>query len=392
MRSSSAVFSALRTGCLALAFAASASQSLAYVLNDTDKCHPGQKWDTSRPVKVRLLADSYSDYLSRRGGQTSFDLVGIDKDIKAVIALNNAIPGNALVLEQGADITGDSNLDSPSNDNFGTQTIVIGFTTATTAPAWTNGDSNDGCTRTRAHIQFRKTTFDWIFGPPDDLVFEKGGSIGRSFYTKSQPRNSGRSGSAISFLGVLTHEMGHAIGLVHPDDGYAVMAQDFKTWFRGKDALVTRYLPDDTAGILALHGISGAKKPLDISVSSTWFESASAQVAKACKIPAANVDAAAQKASDATGLEIGPDFPASGIFKGAYADLFIALANAQNALQVCKDAQNAVQVDNCVVSSRADDWADALSGTVYCGVNKGSAYAPVSNKVCRGRRCKFAMR
>jgi len=43
------------------------------------------------------------------------------------------------------------------------------------------------------------------------------------------------------------------------------MAQDFRTWFRGKDGLVTRLLPDDTAGLLAMYGIPGARKPLDIS-------------------------------------------------------------------------------------------------------------------------------
>jgi hypothetical protein len=387
------IFSPLRTACLTLALAASAAPGSAYELNSTGKCAPGQKWDTSRPVKVKLLGDSFFDYLNRRRGQTPADMTRIDRDIKAVIALYNAIPGNGLVLEQDSGITGDSNLDSPSVDNFGTQTIVIGFTSnkppsGTNAEAWTSGDPNDGCTRSRAHILFDKQ-YDWIFGPPDSLAYAPG-EDGRSFYTQDQPANAGRKGPARTFLGILTHEMGHAVGLKHPDKSYAVMAQAFRTWFRGKDALGTRLLPDDTAGVLALHGVAGAKKPLDVSATNTWFKSDSAQFATKCSAQMTTVIAAAQAASQATGLQIDADFPADGIFKGEYVELFKALSTAQAALQGCEDALNAMQVDNCSVSSRADDWADALSGTALCGVNaKGSSYAPASNKVCPGNQVQI---
>ena len=44
-----------------------------------------------------------------------------------------------------------------------------------------------------------------------------------------------------------------------------------------------------------------------------------------------------------------------------------------------------MQIDYCKVSSRGDEWADRLkSDSVFCGVNKGSTYAPVSDKVCPG--------
>ena len=58
-------------GCLILlaavaATVGSATPASAYLLNKTSSCSPGQKWDSSRPVKVRLLGDSVADYLNNR--------------------------------------------------------------------------------------------------------------------------------------------------------------------------------------------------------------------------------------------------------------------------------------------------------------------------------------
>jgi hypothetical protein len=76
-----------------------ATPASAHVLQQTATCKPGQKWDTSRPVKVRLLGDSALDYLNTRGGGSTFtDLVRLDADVEAVIALYNAIPGSSLEL------------------------------------------------------------------------------------------------------------------------------------------------------------------------------------------------------------------------------------------------------------------------------------------------------
>lgn len=369
----------------AAAMAGTATPASAYLLNKTSSCSPGQKWDSSKPVQVRLLGDSVFDYLNNRrpGTSTLVDLARLTADVKAVIDLYNSIPGSSLVMELGTGITGDSDLDDPSNDNYGTQTIVIGFTNSVaagsaSAEAWEQGAPGDNCTRTRAHIRFRKD-FNWIFGPPDTNAVD-----GRSFYTSEQ--SAVGSSKPRTFLGILTHEMGHAMGLAHPDDNYAVMAQSFRTWFRGANhVLGTRLLPDDTAGMLALYGKSGVTKPLDISVTTSWYKPAEAQF-KDCTTQIARVKAAADAVSKATGTPIGAQFPADAIFKGEYAALFQALADAQDQLQVCEDSKNAVQIDYCKVSSRGDDWVDRLkTDSVFCGVNKaGSAYAPVSDRICPG--------
>jgi hypothetical protein len=368
----------------ATALAASATPASAYLLNKTSTCKPGQKWNTSTPVKVRILGDSVFDYLINRrpGTSTLVDLARLTADVKAVIDLYNAIPGSSMVLELDTGITGDSDLNEPGKENHGTQTIVIGFTngvaaSSTTAEAWMQGAPEDNCTRTRAHIRFRKD-YNWIFGPPDSNAVD-----GRSFYTAEQ--SAVGASSPRTFLGILTHEMGHAMGLAHPDNDYAVMAQNFRTWFRGADhVLRTRLLPDDTAGMLALYGKAGVTPPLDISVTTSWFKSAEAQF-KNCTTQIAKVQAAADAVSKATGTPIDAQFPADAIFKGEYVDLFRALADAQDQLRACEDSKNAMQIDYCKVSSRGDEWADRLkSDSVFCGVNKGSTYAPVSDRVCPG--------
>jgi hypothetical protein len=361
-----------------------ATPASAYVLYKTSSCAPGLKWDASRPVTVRLLADSVFDYLEKRGGTSTLtDLARIVDDIEAVIDLYNSVRGSSLVLDLGTGITGDSSLDSPEADDFGGQTIVIGFTngvaaSSSTAEAWATGDPDDGCTRTRAHVSFRKD-YDWIFGPPDTTDVD-----GRAFYTAAQPKRPGGA-QPRTFLGILTHEMGHALGLGHPDDNYAVMAQSFRTWFRGADHILhTRLLPDDTAGILALYGKTGVSKPLDVSVSNSWYKSAEAQF-NSCTTQIAKVNQAAKAVSDATGVPVDAQFPAETIFKGEYVDLFQALASAQDALRACEDAKNAMQIDYCKVSSRGDQWTDRLKGDgVFCGVNNrtGSAHAPVSDRIC----------
>lgn len=181
-------------GCLVLltvvaAMAGTATPASAYLLKKTSTCSPGQKWDTSKPVHVRLLADSVGDYLNnwRPGTSTLVDLARLTADVNAVIDLYNSIPGSSLVLELGTGISGDSDLNDTGNENYGTQTIVIGFTkgeaaSSASAEAWEQSATapGDNCTTTRSHIRFQKK-HNWIFGPPDTNAVD-----GRRFYTAEQ--------------------------------------------------------------------------------------------------------------------------------------------------------------------------------------------------------------
>jgi hypothetical protein len=392
-----------------LCFAAPAS---AFILQNIGSCKPGQTWDTSRHVKVRVLDDSVADYAKIRGTPVGTVREQMDRDIDAVIELWNSVPGSRLVLERGSGISGDSNLQLPSQDNFGDNTIVIGFTDGTftdspDAEAETEDGSSDACTITRRHIRFRKTSdashfFHWTFGPPDNSDCDFGASYNptcRAFFTKDQPRPTSKP-VPITFLGVLTHEMGHAIGLAHPTDNYAVMAQNFGTWLRGKnEVLHTQLLPDDMAGVLALYGKSDGATPLDISVSNTWYESAierarDAKDKKNCIAQFAAVAKASDALQSATGSATARQVSTGGGTSqgGSNNDLVEALTQASNALRVCEDALNADQVNYCQISSRADDWASMLAGVgAFCGVNKttGSAFAPASQKICPGKQIQL---
>ena len=107
-----------------------ATPASAYLLQKVGSCKPGQAWDTSHPIKVRVLGDSVFDYFKKLNPPALADLGRLDSDIDAVIKLYNSIPGSRLVLEKDAGITGDSDLNGTDKDNFGQQAIVRNSTWA----------------------------------------------------------------------------------------------------------------------------------------------------------------------------------------------------------------------------------------------------------------------
>jgi hypothetical protein len=130
----------------------------------------------------------------------------------------------------------------------------------------------------------------------------------------------------LSFRAVLLHEMGHAVGLAHAKTTYAVMDHGTKAWTRGENETPQmELLPDDIWGVRDLYG-SNAPMPWDVSVTNTYF-------------------------LDSTHW----------------------------------DDDDAHQVRNCKVSSRADSYAEVADGATFCGVNDpGSTYPDVSNNICPG--------
>jgi hypothetical protein len=345
----------------------------AYVLNKQASCG-GQRWDISRPVEVRFLWPTFQDYGEQQGwSDWPARMLDAVDDVKAVIDLYNSVPGSGLRLEYAGGYLSGDDIGEPEDQVWDDQTIVIGFTNATnansaTAEAWAPGDPDDGCTRTRAHILFNKGQ-DWNFGPPGPSV--------------EDARHFGPGNNPITFLGILTHEMGHAVGLSHAKDDYAIMDQAFTTWFRGPNHVMrTQLLPDDMAGILALYGTSQARNHLDISVTRTWFASSADQAD--CSAEASALRAAERDRDEWQVVVASLPSGRGNEARAEYDEALIAVGLTRSALETCENAFSAKQRYNCEVSSRADLWADREDEEVLCGVNsaQGSSYAPASKQVC----------
>jgi len=314
----STVKTLVTNACLAAAaaIAIGSQPASAYKLYTGDGCANGKKWDTSTPVQVKLLYDSFIAYEDGKGINDFYtrtkDLLNLLNDVNLVIDEYNSAYGIDIKLELGTSITGDDNLDD--SDDFGDHTIVIGFTDAPKDnPAWTPTTDDGNCGYLQTHLYLRKSD-TWNFGVPADLTVD-----------------GKYSGGAYFFRAILLHEMGHALGLNHPETGYAVMDHGTKVWTRGKDdTLQVELLPDDIAGLRALYG-NGGPREFDISVTNTWY------------LPET-------------------EYP---------------------------DEAAAHQIKMCTVSSRGDDYftPTGTKETGFCGVNleKGSTYPTVSNHVCPGK-------
>ena len=369
-----------------------AKQAEAYTLYQSQRCNPGLGWGTANTIQVRLLNDSLSAYLDRLDGvDRAAATAAIDADIRAVVDLYNAMPGVGYTLQyrpEGFD--GDSDLGGTDSDNFGYGVIAIGFTQFTHAnspgaEAWAQVDEfESSCTIVRSHIRFRMTDtiyqedpvtgedefvryqpFQWVFGPPDSWR-----DADRDFYTAAQPRPS-YNVTPISFLGILTHEFGHAMGLSHPLNDYAIMAQSTKTWLRGPDhSIRVGLLPDDIAGLRALYG-SGNADYLDLSASHTWVKTKADKLDRCADLQAAT-DAAEDALSNAFAGNASP---------AVIGALLESYSQALSASEACDEDLNASQIRICTASARGTGWAEQLDGAVPCGL---TGTREMGDRICPG--------
>ena len=351
--------------------------SFAYRLSDTDTCSPGARWSTSSPVKVKLLSLSLSDYVQGHLKKIDNGLLALSQavaDIQSVVDEYNAVNGSTLKLEYAGPILDDSDLGDYDEDQFGSHTIVVGFTNAkdpsnSSAPAWTPEYSGDKCTYDRRHIRFRKD-IDWQFGGPQYTVAD-----GKYF------------GIGVSFRAVLLHEMGHAVGLQHALAEYAVMDHGTKAWTRGKDEIPTmQLLPDDSTALRILYPVSGGftVKP-DVSLTNTWFLSAAGRMQynavhnkrhTNCQSEENSLDQLKQSREQQVTVMKQLSGHSLEAANDRLTQIDVAIASATKTLTDCYYHEDeAAQFPNCQVSTAGDTVADpgdgdvdARSLPVFCGV------------------------
>lgn len=377
----------IRRAALAGLALAAASNASAFVLYDSATCAPGTRWSTTDTVKVKLLWDSYLNFYALQPADAKPDLGAMARmvaDVQAVVDEYNAVPGSRLRLEYAGMELGDDDLQDYPADTFAAGAIIVGFTTGTAAsnedaPAWARRFPSGACTPTRAHLNF-KANQRWVFGPPADT-----GVSGKFF------------DGGTSFRAVLLHEMGHALGLAHETDTYAVMDHGTKAWTRGTaEVPQMELLPDDMMGIATLYG-TGSLAGVDVSLTNTTFQTAQqitdANAAADRRNPGCTDEEATlssfhtqrkrllQLMRSLQGVELQT-------MQALLARLETSIAAQDAALWECRYREDeAQQVNHCDVSSRGDDYVDPGAGAgAFCGVNAatGSAYPPVGREVCPG--------
>lgn len=370
-----------------LSLAAAASNSAAFELYDTASCAPGVRWSTTNTVKVKLLWDSYLKFYALQPDDAKPDLGAMTRmvaDVQAVVDEYNAVPGSRLRLEYAGMQLGDDDLQDYPADTFDVDTIIVGFTTGTAAgnedaPAWARRFPSGACTPTRAHLNF-KASERWVFGPPAHT------GINGKFFD-----------GGTSFRAVLLHETGHALGLAHETDAYAVMDHGTKAWTRGTaEVPQMELLPDDMLGIATLYG-TGSLTGVDVSLTNTTFQTAQevtdANAAADRRNPGCADEEATLSSFQAQRnrlLQAMPALQGAGLqaAQAQLARLEASIAAQDNVVWECRYRKDtAEQVNHCDVSSRGDDYVDPGAGSgAFCGVNAaaGSAYPPVGRAVCAG--------
>jgi hypothetical protein len=217
-------------------------------------CTPGRSWDDSTPVQIRIHGGSATAVVGANEA-------AMRTDVQYVIDQFNGVAGVSLDLVAGAD-TGGTYDDDVYNVPGAVQ---IGFYAAghveddeeEGAPAWAELDNADPCDINQVNLTFSYNT-NWGYGTPEDNGSSTPWMNGRTLPT-----------GGLLFRIILMHELGHALGLSHPDDEYAMMDHGEKTWTGGASEYQAEYLPDDRAGFRALYPdpIWGE---VDVAITNTW--------------------------------------------------------------------------------------------------------------------------
>ncbi len=139
-------------------------------------------------------------------------------------------------------------------------TIHVGFTSDPTAnPGGTFWDVDTGsCTIREAHIQIQAAdVFSWSLMEPS--------FYGLNYWEEGLSNATGRY-----FRIMYVHELLHAFGLAHSNDGYGMLNYGDRPWANRDLGDRIMPLPDDLQGLRALYPSSTARA--EVAVLNTWFE------------------------------------------------------------------------------------------------------------------------
>ena len=188
----------------------------ASLFQEVGSCKPGGRGISGTRSKFTYSTTSVSECCKKLNPPAATLGGRLDGDIDAVIKLYNSIPGSRLVLERDTGITGDSEPGGDRQGRFGRRRGGVGFTDdkptdSPDAEAWTDPAApNDGCTKTRGTISSCARTSTGSSGRPTAPIWTRLGSVPLA------PGPKDESDTLRTFLGILTHEMGHALRACPP--------------------------------------------------------------------------------------------------------------------------------------------------------------------------------
>lgn len=139
-------------------------------------------------------------------------------------------------------------------------TIHVGFTDDTSkAPGGAFWRVDGSCNIEEAHIYFKdETIYDWSFNEPE--------GEGEPYYMAGMnPIGAPSKYFRASYM----HELLHALGLAHSNDGLAMLNGGVRPWMRGDFGEKIKPLADDLRGLRDLYGV-GADR-LEVKLVNSWF-------------------------------------------------------------------------------------------------------------------------